>query len=213
MIEELLVGLAMNTGLLIILWLLYLLLEYCWGGMSRFIGIILLPGKILHLAAHYLFAKIFGLKTFDVLRADLKTERSWAGIALSTEIYRKAPHKVYITVLAPLIITIPMLILMRWILIIAIAAGSKTAILIAWMTISIFVCGMPNLSDISFIGMYHVIKNPETVIALLWAPIVYVLGYLAYGFEVATIGVLVYIMLVLISSLIPLKKTLYVIEN
>ena len=212
MLEEILTSIAMNTGLLMLAWIIYLLLEYCWSGMSKFVGIILLPGKILHLAAHYLFAKIFGLRAFDILKSDFTRERASMGIVVTSGAKHES-YKIYITLLAPMIIAIPMLILMRWILANAIMAGSKITIIIAWMTISIFVCGMPNLSDLSFIGMYHIVNHPEVIIAFLWAPIVYALGYLAYGSEIAAIGVLIYVMLILLASFVPTGARTYVITE
>lgn len=211
-IGGIIIGIAMNTPLLILAWLFILILQYSWSGMSKFLSIILLPGIILHSSAHFLFAKMFRIRVFEVLRLNLESERSNSGLILSSDIYRKEPHKVYLTLLSPLIISLVFIITLRKLLIYAIPINIKIALILAWLIISIATFGMPSLEDLKFIFMYHVAKSPETIICLLWGIIVWVLGYLAYGPETATIGTLIYVILILLASFIPRQERLIIIE-
>jgi len=212
MIGGIIIGIAMSTPMLILAWLLILILQYSWSGMSKFLSIILFPGIILHSASHFLFGKLFRIRVFEVLRINMISEKSNSGLILSSDIYRKEPHKVYLTLLSPLIISLVFIITLRKLLIYIIPINIKIAIILAWLIISIATYGMPSQHDIQFLFMYHIIKHPETIIALLWSIIVWVLGYLAYNASTATTGTLIYIVLVLLASFIPRQESLLVIE-
>ena len=212
MIGGIIIGIAMSTPMLILAWLLILILQYSWSGMSKFLSIILFPGIILHSASHFLFGKLFRIRVFEVLRINMISEKSNSGLVLSSDIYRKEPHKVYLTLLSPLIISLVFIITLRKLLIYTIPTNIKVAIILAWLIISIATFGMPSLEDLKFIFMYHVAKSPETIICLLWGIIVWVLGYLAYGPETATIGTLIYVILILLASFMPQQGRLIIIE-
>ena len=189
MLGGIIISMAMSTGFLVFAWMLILLFEYVWSGMAKFIRVILFPGRLLHIASHYLTAKLLHIKAFEVLRTGFENERISAGIVFSSDIYRKKPYTVYAVALAPMPTALLSTIILRKILEILVSSEEiRVAIIVSWLIISIFVCGMPSLSDLQFIFIYHIIRYPEVIIALLWGIVVFILGYLAYGVDVAVFG-------------------------
>jgi len=214
MLGGIIISMAMSTGFLVFAWMLILLFEYVWSGMAKFIRVILFLGRLLHIASHYLMAKLLDIRAFEVLRVGFDNEVISAGIVFSSDIYRRRQHTVYAIVLAPMPIALLFTVILRRILGILISCGKVApAIIVSWLIISVFVCGMPSLSDLQFIFMYHIIRHPEVIIALLWGVVVFILGYLAYGVDVAVFGVLVYFVMVISASLVPQREAEYVIAE
>ena len=200
-VGDIIMGLAFNIGFLIFAWLVLLLLEYAWSGMAKFVKIILFPGTILHIASHYLFAKIFGQGTYLLLGTYITGEHTAAGLSFFSDIYKRKSREVYIILLSPMFTSAILGFLFQRVLFFSLLAGHRIlAIILAWLTISIIVCGMPSLQDISFIATYHIIKHPEIIVALIWSIGVFSLGYIGYGLEIAIWGVLAYVMLILFVS-------------
>ncbi len=211
MVSGAIISVSLNTGLLMFIYLIMLVLEYSWSGMAKFMRIMMFPGRILHIASHLLAAKIVGVKTYEVLKIGFSGERVVSGLT-TTNIYRTKPHKIHITLLAPMLIAIPTSHILREITMIALQNNRiDVALLAAWLRISIFVLGMPCLSDLTFLGMYHIIRNPETILGLLWGVVVYMLGVLVYGVEAAVRITLLYIALILTASIIPPRERVYII--
>jgi len=197
---------ALDINLLILAWVLYALLQYCWSGMSKFISILLLPVTLIHVASHYLLAKLLNIKPYVTLSI-IPDESHRAGLYTSTNIYRINSWRIGFVAMAPLMISLPMIILLRWILKVAINLGSYAAsLIIAWLLISIFVCGLPSLADLGFIASNVIIKHPDTIIALLLLPTIYILGTMAYDNEVAVYGTALYITLVAMASILGEAK-------
>ena len=48
----------MSMEILVVLWIIYPIIEYTWSGMSKFLGIVLFSGKLVHASAHYLMREI-----------------------------------------------------------------------------------------------------------------------------------------------------------
>ncbi|MEX0569403.1 MAG: hypothetical protein Q6363_009675, partial [Candidatus Njordarchaeota archaeon] len=145
-VGNIIMGLAFNIGFLIFAWLVLLLLEYAWSGMAKFVKIILFPGTILHMASHYIFAKIFGHGTYLLLGTHITGEHTAAGLSFFSDIYKRKSREVYMVLLAPMPISIILGFLFQRVLFFSLLTGHRIlAIILAWLTISIIVCGMPSL--------------------------------------------------------------------
>ncbi len=207
------IRMALSWPLLLFGWIIVLILQYSWSGMYKFLSLLFFPGLLVHMASHYLFAKIFRLRVYEILRLDIASEGSSSGIILSSDIYKKQSHKIYITLLSPMIVSLLFVLALQKLLIYVLyTANIRLAILIAWLIIGIFTFGMPSMEDLKFIFIFHIMKNPETIIGLLWGIVVYALGYISYGPNIASLGLLIYIILILLASFIPHHEELMIIE-
>lgn len=201
-ISSILLQIALNINLLVLAWIFYMILQYCWSGMSKFISILLFPGAFLHTLSHYLLAKLLNIRPYMTLSI-IPTEDYRAGLYVTAEIYRLNLWKVGLVAMAPLVTSLPVIILLKLVLEIAIGLDSHmVALFLAWLLISIFVCGLPSAADLGFIASNIVVKRPDVMLASLLSPIIYVVGALAYNNEIATYGTMLYIILVVIASLL-----------
>ena len=212
--EYLIIRIALSIELMIAGWILLLILDYVWSGFSKFIRLILLPGRILHVASHYLAAKIFGIRMYEVLYTGITRDTIHSGITLSSDIYGKELWKIKIMMIAPLIFGFLFAITLQKILILILLKSGVNllTVIISWLTISFLVLGMPDIDDIKFIVTSHIIKHPEVIIGLIWSVIVFALGYITYNMGTAIMGVMIYIILLVLSSVIPRTAREEVIE-
>ena len=213
MFKSLIISIALNSTLLLLGWFMVLVLEYVWSGMAKFLRVILFPGRLLHVASHYMMARMLNIRIYEVMRIGFEGEAITAGLFLSSEVYNRRPYAVYAVALSPMLTAVPFFLVLRWILLVLVDIDVDAALFVAWLVISIFLLGMPCLSDIRFLFLYHVIKHAEIIIALFWGVVVFVLGFIAYGLEAASIGLLIYLMLVLLISLVPPGRGVCIIED
>jgi len=201
------ISISLNIGFLILAWIVYLIIQYSWSGMSKFIGLLLFPGVLIHIASHYLLSRLLGIKPYTALRISPIGESFGAGLFTSADTYKLSTWRLGLVAISPLIVSLPILIFLRGLLILSLEYGhGEGVLLLAWMIISIAVCGFPSISDLGFLTSNIIIKHPDTIIALILVPAVYILGSLAYNSDIAILGTLTYLILILIAALLGESK-------
>ena len=208
---ELIIGIALSPEMLILGWIVFLVLDCCWMGMSRFLSIMLFPGWLTHMVSHYLFAKIFGIRPYVTLGMGLR-EGVWAGLYTSSDIHRIGLWRVSLVAIAPMFVGIPMLVVLGFLLGIVLAVSRTLALVVAWMIISIATRGMLSVYDLEFIVRNFLVKNPDVALALVGGIVVYILGYLSYDVKTASLGVILYYVLIFLAVWLGRREEEIVVE-
>ena len=166
--------------------------------MSKFVSMVLFPGMLIHIASHYLFARLLGVRPYITLR--ISDEATRMGILLSSDAYRLEVWRILVVSMAPLLVSLPIIICLEELLILALGVDRMLAIVIAWLMVSIAICGMPSIADLSFVANHYLVKNPDIALAMIFGLVVFILGYMAYDPATALCGVLLYMVLIHIAA-------------
>ena len=188
---------ALNPALMIIIWVLLTILEFCWSGLRNLITIILFPGKLIHFASHILFAHLKGYRMRFISILGVGRERSILGVVLS----REHPLWVFIYSIFPAIIATPLYFAFREM---AVLFHSQNifALLFLWLAISVFIEGLPSMEDMSVILKVSIYYEPLSIIFLSITPIIYALNTYGFGVETGTYITISYVFSIMFLSLI-----------
>ena len=183
----LLFDIAERPEILLFLWIIYGVLDYTWGGLANFIRILFFPGTLIHRLSHIVIYKLKGEKPRFYTIQTFRDERP--RVSLRIRDMRSAA----LLAVSPAVIAIPMYILTLFLLIYSNSLIAK--LIAAWLAISFFVTGFPNLSDLSYIISGMTAHDPLFQFLLLWSIVVFVIGINAVGLGYAVIVAISYVLL------------------
>ena len=205
LIAGLLIYLAKVPLILILMWLFVILIDYAWGGLAKIIRIIFLPGHILHRTTQNFVARLLGIepRAYAVQSSGTTRVRSYLRLI--------DPRAATIIALSPAFTAMPF-----YLLSLALLNASRTLyaqLFAAWLALSIFLTGFPNLNDIEFIIMSIVVHKPLLQILLVWSVVIFIIALNIFDLAVSTIIALSYVFLIILANSYPRRRELTIIRD
>ena len=203
---DILLKVSSSLSYLTMAWMIMLLLEIVWSGMAKFLKIILFPGRVMHIISHYLVARFFGIRTYVGLLSDFFYEKTYTGFFLT----RRIDVKIAIFLsLSPLLISLPTCIILQMLLP---YVKNYVKLLVAWLIISMWVCGMPNTRDLRLLILTNILRSPEIIFAIGWSILVFLVGTVAFGFNLSIVGTIIYLFSVLLVAALSKQEEIVIDE-
>jgi len=194
-IVNLVVWLAHQPILLIIIWLIYLLLQRVWGGLANFLSIILFPGMFLKRGEQISLASFFGSRPRVTAWIPLLRSGDFSFVRVYMP---RNPFHAAITVLLPALINLSLayglIVLLKYI------QESISALIIAWLIISLFVTGFPDKFDLSIIISSLIATDPTLIFYYAWMIIIFVFFLIGYDPFIALTSTFIYFVFITITS-------------
>jgi len=184
--------------LLILLWLMYSVLTYVWGGAANLIRAIFFPGYLLRRLMQSLILRKFGESAR--LYAIEEHGEEWARVYIRLS----GPFVATCFIIGPVLVALPLYYLT--IVLSTLSPNFIAKIVAAWFAISLFVTGLPGLKAMEPIVESLIIYTPLMQVLLLWSVVIFILSLNAFDISLAVIITLSYIFLVILINSMGVKR-------
>ncbi len=183
---------------LISLWIIYILIDNAWSGLSNIINIFLFPGYVLRITTQSFIAKLLGISP----RVYALQGRGRPGAKMYIQL--KDPLMATILAVSPALTALPFYIMSVFLFDMSNDIYAK--LVAGWLAISVFITGFPNFSDLGFIVASIIAHNPLLQILLLWSTVILIISLNLFDILTSTAIVLSYIFLVILVNVSIKKK-------
>ena len=177
---------------LLLIWILYMFIDYVWGGLANAFRIIFFPGALLNKATRVLVAKIFGVEARVYAKESLSRGRA------SIYLRIRDPFMATVLAISPAFTAIPFYLLARHLMV---YSGTLLAkVVSAWLAMSIFIAGLPNFGDLGYVVSSVIASKPHLQLFLVWSIVIFILALNVFDMGLAVIVTLSYVFLIILAN-------------
>lgn len=187
-IFNLILWLAVNPSFLLVLWILFLIIQNVWGGLSNFVSIILFPGHIIKRTEQIGLIYLMG--------GQIKA-RWWIfplSKGTSSFISMSPPKKLlpgFLVIFIPMILNFVIAYFFAFVL--HYVSDLIIASILIWIIFSLVITGLPDKSDLAAFFNLLISRDPTITFYYVWVIVVFLLFYIGYGLVVSLFISLFYV--------------------
>ena len=205
-ISNLIFFLQYNIPLLLVAWFFLLVLEWVWSGLEKAIRLFLFPGLLFYFLMKFLLLKRLGyeLKLYHVFSAEFSSSK--------VVVRFNNPGKAALLIAILFVSTIITFFLFSNLLLFF--SNFYAKLIIAWLSISIFLNGMPRKPD--YYLLFIACMNTDLAVPLghLLAIFLFALGTEIYGLLISIVLTILYVLVITIVAMTyPTRKEEYIISD
>ncbi|MHA1609722.1 MAG: hypothetical protein ACTSUJ_06920 [Candidatus Njordarchaeales archaeon] len=180
---------------ILVLWGVYLLIDYAWGGLGKVLRLLLFPGYLFRIAVRVVFLSLIGADLYIIYRQYglLGIER----VSLFTYVKRRK-WAVLIVVLLNAIMGL----LIGYGLIIVVSSLEEAigTLVVSWLAISFIIESLPSTVDFHLFYITILAQDPLGTLLSTWVIVIFVLSYLCFGALEAIMISIAYLIFLIATS-------------